>query len=191
MRCKLITLSLSSHWDGGIAKLRYCTFQKRIKPGDCRQSRITWGAHRGHNRHAQVNRNVPTSIRGKLIALSLSSHRNGGIVKLQYCTFQERIKRGDCRQYRITWEAHRGHNRHARVNRKVPTSMRSNLVSLSLSYHRNGGIAKLPHCTLQERIKPGDCRQDRITWGAHGGQNGHARVTCKVTTSMRSNLVAL
>jgi hypothetical protein len=28
--------------------------------------------------------------------------------------------------------------------------------AISLSSHRNGGIAKLQHCTFQERMKPGD-----------------------------------
>jgi hypothetical protein len=41
MRCKLIALSLSSHRNGGIVKLQYCTFQERIKPGDCQESSIT------------------------------------------------------------------------------------------------------------------------------------------------------
>jgi hypothetical protein len=191
MRCKLVALSLCSHRNGGIAKFRYCTSQERIKPGDCWQSRITWGAHRGHKRHARVHRKVPRWMRSKLAALSLSSHRNGGIAKLRYCTFQERIKPGDCWQSRITWGAHRGHNRHARVTRKVSTLMRSKFAALSLSSHRNGGIAKLQYCTFQERIKPGDCWQFKITWGAHRGHNRHARVHRKVPRWMRSKLVAL
>jgi hypothetical protein len=190
MRSKLAALSLSSHGNGGIAKLRFCTFQEQIKPGNCRQSRITWGAHRGHNRHARVHHQVPRWMRSKLAALSLSSHRNGEIAKLRYCTFQEQIKPGDCWQSRITWAARCGHNRHGRVNRKFPTSMRCKLIAQSLSSHRNGGIVKLQYCTSQEQIKPGDCRQSRITWAARCGHNRHARVNRKFPTSMRCKLIA-
>jgi hypothetical protein len=147
---------------------------EQMKPGDCRQPRITWEVRCGHNTHARVSRKVPRLMRLKLGALSRSSHRNGGIAQLRYCTFQERMKPGDSRQPRITWGAHCGHNRYARVSRKVPRWMQFKLVALWLSSQRNGGIAKLRYCTFQERMKPGDSRQPRITWEADCGHNRHA-----------------
>jgi hypothetical protein len=164
---------------------------ERMKPCDCRQPRITWEAHCAHNTHARVSRKFPRWMRFKLLALWLSSQRNDRIAKLQCCTFQERMKPGNSRQPRITWGAHCGHNRHARVSRKVPRLMRLKLGALSRSSHRNGGIAQLRYCTFQERMKPCDCRQTRITWEADCGDNGHAQVSRKVLRWMRFKLVAL
>jgi hypothetical protein len=119
------------------------TFQEWMKPCDYQQPRITWETHRGQNRHARVTRKVLRYMRWNLVALSVSSHRNGRIVKLRYRTFQEWMKPGDCQQ---PWSAHRGHKRHAQATGKFPRSIRWKLVALAVSSHRN--VVKLRYCTF-------------------------------------------